>query len=173
MSDIQPILQNIHASVLRDFVAHWHAQRGGRPVPRRQDLDIFLFPQLLPHVFLYDYLPGPRDLVLRLAGEEIRRRLPDALPGQPLAAIMPPDALPIVQRYYRRVCEEPSIMWAAGRVFAALGDSGVGERICLPLADGDGRIFQMLGITLYQQGDHLPDGSAVASEEIDTVFFPL
>jgi hypothetical protein len=159
--------------LLRAFVAHWYAQRDGHTVTRRADISITRFASLLPHIFLYDYDTSTRDLTLRLAGEEIRRILPNSRPGTPLAQIMPAEFFTPVLERYRRVCEEPAIMLATGRVFLRLGGTGVGERVLLPLADPHGRVHQMLGATLYQIGDLLPDGSLFAREDVATRFFPL
>src|SRR3546814_9211418 len=79
--------------------------------------------------------------------------LPNSVAGTPLDRIMPARSLPEVLARYRRVCEQPAIGMAAGRVFLSLGGSGVGERLLLPLADATGQVFQMLGATLYQIGE--------------------
>jgi len=173
LSELDRFLQKIHAPLLRDFVAQWYSRRDGRTVTRRQDFDIFQFRALLPYLFLYDYDAATRGLTLRLAGEEIRRLLPNARPGTPLDRIMPAGYVAPVLERYRRVCEEPAIILTTGRVFLNLDGTGVGERILLPLADADGRIYQMLGATLYQLGDHLHDGSLFAGEDVETTALPL
>lgn len=173
MTGIESILQVLHAPLLRSFAAHWFDRRGGRLVTLRRDFDIFSFPALLPHVFLYDYDPAARDLTLRLAGEEIRRILPNSRPGTPLARIMPPDYLVPVQDRYRRVCEEPAIMVASGRVFLRLGGAGIGERLLMPLADDNGRVHQMIGATLYQIGEQTIEDRLFAREDVTATFFPL
>lgn len=159
--------------MLRRLVEYWHDCRGLHLVTRRADLDITRLASLLPHVFLYDYNRDTRDLTLRLAGEEIRRLLPNSKPGTPLAQIMPADSFAAVQDRYRRVCEEPAIMVASGRVFLRMGGTGIGERVLLPLADAEGRVHQMLGATLYQLGDTTPDGRQFSREDVSTRFFPL
>ncbi|MFC3677246.1 PAS domain-containing protein [Ferrovibrio xuzhouensis] len=173
MSQIESILQTVHAPMLRAFVTHWYAQRGANLVTRRADFETFRFAPLLPHIFLYDYDSRTRNLTLRLAGEEIRRMLPNSVAGTPLDRIMPARALPEVLARYRRVCEQPAIGLAAGRVFLSLGGSGVGERLLLPLADANGRVHQMLGATLYQIGETPEAGGTFASEDVETIFFPL
>src|SRR3546814_20937645 len=108
--------------MLRAFVAYWYAQRGANLVTRRADFEIFRFAPLLPHIFLYDYDSRTRDLTLRLAGEEIRRMLPNSVAGTPLDRIMPARALPAVLARYRRVCEQPAIGLPAG--------GGIGRAQC-------------------------------------------
>lgn len=170
---IEKIHQTVHAPLLRELAAYWYAQRGANVVTRRSDFDVFRFASLLPHMFLYDYDSRTRDLTLRLAGEEIRRMLPNSVAGTPLDRIMPAQALPEVQARYRRVCEQPAVSLVVGRVFLSLGGSGIGERLLLPLADSSGKVFQMLGATIYQVGDALDAGSTFAREEVQTTFFPL
>lgn len=169
----QSALKPIQAALLQDFVRHWlDCRRRGEAVTRRADFDIFRLRALVPNLFLYDYNPGDRSFTLRVAGEEIRRLLPNSIAGMPLNRIMPPAFFPEVLRRYRRVCEEPAALHAIGRVFLNLGGAGIGERIVLPLADEQGKVYQLLGATLYELGDH-KDGSHFEREEFTLTFIPL
>lgn len=173
MSD-HPALVPIRAALLREFVQYWlDCRRAGDRVTRRADFDIFHLRPLVPHLFLYDFEATSQRFTLRVAGEEIRRLLPNSVAGMPLDRIMPPAFLDSVQTRYRRVCEEPAIMHAIGRVFLNLGGTGVGERIALPLADASGAVHQLLGATLYQLGGALEDGSQFKHEEVTLTFTPL
>lgn len=174
MSRSPPPLLPIQAPLLKDFVGYWYdSRRADAPVTRRDDFDIFHIPALVPHLFLYDYDPTQRSFLLRVAGEEIRRLLPSSRPGVALEQIMPSAALPAVQERYRRVCEEPAILHAIGRVFFNLGGSGVGERIVLPLADADGKVHQLLGATIYTLGDQNEQGRIFEREEVTLTFASL
>jgi hypothetical protein len=169
-----PVLQSIHAPLLRDFVRYWlDCRQPGTMVTRRADFDIFHIPALVQHLFLYDFDAQARHFVLRVAGEEIRRILPHSLPGTPLERIIPPAVLAQVQERYCRVCEEPAMLHSMGRVFLNLGGTGVGERVVLPLADERGAVYQLLGATIYQLGSSLDDGSTFAHEEVTLTYFPL
>ena len=172
MSAPENILQAIRAPGLRDLVSHWYRCRKGHLVTRRSDFDIFGIAALLPFVFLYDYDRQTRDLTLRLAGEEIRRLLPNSVAGTPLERIMPTEVLPEVLARYRRICEQPAIGVFTGQVFLNLGGSGTGERLLLPLADAAGHVHQMLGATFYQLDDG-PGGQHFAREDVTSSFFPL
>lgn len=173
MSD-HPALKLIRAPLLADFVRYWlECRRPGDVVTRRADFDIFHLRPLVPHLFLYDFDAGDRSFTLRVAGEEIRRLLPNSTAGTQLEHIMPPAVLPTVLERYRRVCEEPAIMHAIGRVFLNLGGMGVGERIALPLADKYGHVYQLLGATLYQHGSALDDGSPFERGEVSLTYIPL
>lgn len=140
---------------------------------RREDFDLFHLPALVPHLFLYDFDPAQRSFVLRVAGEEIRRLLPNSRPGVPLEKIMPPAALAAVLDRYRRVCETPAIMHAIGRVFVKLGGSGIGERIVMPLADANGRVHQLPGATIYGLGGQNEQDRVFEREEVTLTFAPL
>lgn len=167
-------LRAIHAPDLQALVRHWFdCRREGERATRRSAIDLFHVPALVPCLFLYDYDAATRGFTLRVAGEEIRRVLPNSLPGAQLEKIMPPAILPVVLERYRRVCEEPALMHAKGRVFFNLGGHGVGERVALPLAGDDGRVHQLIGATIYSFGDRLPDGSSFAREEVTLTFLPL
>jgi hypothetical protein len=166
-------LKPIRASLLRDFVRYWLECRAeGAVVTRRADFDIFHLRALIPHLFLYDYNPSDQGFTLRVAGEEIRRLLPNSVAGMPLDRIMPPAFFTEVHNRYRQVCERPAILHAIGRVFLNLGGSGVGERIALPLADEQGKVYQLLGATLYELGDQR-HGSRFEREEFTLTFTPL
>jgi hypothetical protein len=164
----------IQARLLKEFVGYWlDSRRAGAAVARRDDFDIFHIPALVPRLFLYDFDPAQRSFLLRVAGEEIRRLLPNSLPGATLEKIMPPAALPVVQQRYRRVCEEPAIMHAIGRVFVNLGGTGIGERIVLPLAGADGKVHQLLGATVYALGEQTEQDRVFEREEVALTFMPL
>ena len=170
---MQQALASIRSPLLRRLVSCWFERRGGASVTRRLDISPADFPALLPHVFLYDYEPASRGLTLRLAGEEIRRILPNSSPGTPIERIIPPESLDAVLGRYRRVCEEPAMLHATGRIFLSLGGTGVGERVCLPLRGSDGHVRQMIGATIYNLGNHLHDGSTFTREEVAIAFTPL
>lgn len=169
----QQILASIRSPLLHSLVSCWLERRGTARVTRRVDIGPADFPALLPHVFLYDYDPDSSGLTLRLAGEEIRRILPNSLPGTPIERIIPSVSLDTVLARYRRVCTEPAMLHATGRIFLSLGGTGVGERVCLPLKGPDGKIRQMIGATIYNLGDHLHDGSTFTREEVTLTFTPL
>ena len=57
---------------------YWRARRGGRPAPRRVEIDVADFPSLAPQVFIAEAQPGG-DVRFRLAGERVA-----ALSGRPL-----------------------------------------------------------------------------------------
>lgn len=174
VSSQHPALQPIRAPLLRDFVRYWlDCRRSGEAVTRRADFDIFHLPALVPHLFLYDFDAAQRSFILRVAGEEIRRVLPNSLPGSPLEQIMPPNILPAVLERYRHVCEKPAAMHSIGRVFLNLGGTGVGERVVLPLANAQGAVHQLLGATIYQLGSSLDDGSSFEREEVTITYTPL
>ncbi|HLT79078.1 MAG TPA: PAS domain-containing protein [Ferrovibrio sp.] len=167
------ILDYIRSPRLRRLAETWFARRGDARVTRREDIGPADFPALLPHVFLYDFEPETRRLTLRLAGEEIRNLMPKAARGLTLEEIVPEAALETVRGRYLRVCEEPAIMHAAGRVFLDPQATGSGERLLLPLGDATGAVRQMIGATIYVLPDLRRDDSVFAHEEVETTFFPL
>lgn len=171
--ELDRLLAELRSPLLKQLAAYWLQRRDGARVTRRSAIDPRDFPSLLQHIFLYDYDPATRRLTLRLAGEEIRRMLPRSNPGARLDEIIPPAYFPTVEARYRRVCEEPAIMHAVGRVFLNLGGTGSGERILLPLAGDDGVVRQMLGATLYQLGDRYLGGTEFDREEVAIGFAAL
>ncbi len=174
MPQSHPVPLPIQAQRLKDFVGYWlDCREAGAAVTRRDRFDIFHIPALVSRLFLYDFHAAQRSFVLRVAGEEIRRLLPNSVPGATLEKIMPPAVLAEVEDRYRRVCETPAIMHAIGRVFVKLGGTGIGERIVMPLADADGRVHQLLGATVYLLGDQNEQGRVFEREEVTLTFAPL
>jgi len=54
---------------LQRIYAYWQTKRGGRPMPRRADLDpTEIPPHLLPGITLVNVVPDPRRYVYRLVG---------------------------------------------------------------------------------------------------------
>jgi hypothetical protein len=58
-----------YSANLQQIYAYWQSKRGGRPMPRRADLDpAEIPPRLLPGITLVDVVPDHRRYVYRLVG---------------------------------------------------------------------------------------------------------
>jgi hypothetical protein len=58
-----------YGASLQRIYGYWQAKRGGRPMPRRADLDpTEIPPRLLPGITLVDVVSDPRRYVYRLVG---------------------------------------------------------------------------------------------------------
>jgi hypothetical protein len=61
----------VSGEIIGEALAYWRQLRGGRPMPRRADIDPVDIPKLLPFVMLVDVLEQPLDFRFRLIGTEI------------------------------------------------------------------------------------------------------
>lgn len=115
-------------------------------MPEKADMDPLLFPQCLPKVWLYRYLPDEQDFECRLIGQEVV----DAwklrqMRGQRLSAIAGDRFFSTIFQRWSRVVELPVMLHSytvESPRFAAV------ERVALPLA-GDGAGY-VIGITQYR-----------------------
>jgi len=72
-------------SITELLMDYWRARRGGRPFPRRSDIEPSGFSQLASRVFLVQRLRG--DVIFRIVGEEINELHGAQLKGQSLLGL--------------------------------------------------------------------------------------
>ena len=66
---------DFQSDALRRLHEYWRSKLGGRPMPRRADIDPTEIPALLPHVALIGVEEAPRRLFFRLIGTHITNSL--------------------------------------------------------------------------------------------------
>ena len=72
------------------LIDYWRTRRGGRPMPRREDIDPTGFPDLAPQAFIA-LRDSDGDVVFRLAGEAIVELHAMPLGGESLLRLWRPD----------------------------------------------------------------------------------
>src|SRR5262245_50190120 len=86
---------------------------------------------------------------MRLAGEEINKFYGRNISRAYFDEIADDRFRTIMVRRYQRVIEEPAIMHCTGHIYFANESRVVGERLALPLRADDGRVLQVIGISVY------------------------
>jgi len=129
----------------------WLSAAGGRRPPARRDLRPEELGTILGDIWLMDHDRKQQRLRYRLAGENIRGRYDFALVGKYLDEILSPAAQEYVHSYFMPCVEKPAICIAVGRLYHEWEKPGYGDRLLLPLLDGDGRAEGLIGITICKQ----------------------
>lgn len=156
---------------------YWQSKRDDRPIPYRARIDPVDFPRLLPNVWLVQYDTAQDRFLYRLAGEEIRRVHPRIAFGRYIDEFLSPQALARIQPFYREVLAldggAPAILHVRGFVYRMTehGLSATGERLVLPLLDGEGDPRFIFGATLYRF-DPIPREAPAGDPPVTRTFIP-
>jgi len=127
--------QFVSDATLRRLVDYWCAQRRGRLMPSRDDIDPLDIGWALSRIFLVDYDPAT-GLVYRLAGGDVAGVFGHGnLKGLQPRDFLPPDRAGTIEAAMLRVVEEPAVMVMRGMVYLRADRLPMGERDFLPLAD--------------------------------------
>ncbi|KZD12666.1 PAS domain-containing protein [Oceanibaculum pacificum] len=154
-----PDLSHVVEPRLQRFADYWRDKRRDLPIPRRADIDPVDFPWLLPNVWLVHYEAACDRFRYRLAGEQIKEVHPGIVAGQYMDEFMSPAVFEAVNQHYRQIMGQttasPLIMHMRGFIYQRhnIGLTAVGERLILPLLDGDDRPTIIFGATIYSY-DH-------------------
>lgn len=171
-------LGHIQDPRLARLADYWQSKRGDRPIPYRADIDPVDFPRLLPNVWLVQYDPVQDRFLYRLSGEEIRRVHPGIAFGRYIDEFLSPQALARIQPLYREVLGldggPPTILHMHGFIYRIIeyALSATGERLVLPLLDGDGEPRFIFGATLYRF-DPLPKDAPYGDPPVTRTAVPL
>ena len=124
---------------------YWRARRGGRPAPRRADIDVADFAALAPRVFIAEMLAGG-DVRFRLAGEAIAALHGRPLRGESLLTLWAPEHRGRLSRSLGTALADarPLVVLAAG---ADVADAGAArfELLFAPLTGPLGSLDRFLG----------------------------
>lgn len=163
---------HVREPFLQLLIQHWLAVRSGQLVPRRGDIDPLRLGSALPYVWICDYVPETQRFRMRLSGEENNRLYGRNIAGRDFEDFIAGESLAVVTRRYRTVISRPAILHCAGAIYTDSGKSVIGERIALPLGDGEDRIVHVIGGCCYRwpaAGDCGPFDRETATE----TFTPL
>jgi hypothetical protein len=164
-----PHLRDMRLHLLMD---HWLDRRGGNGVPLRSAIDPSAIVSMLPYIWLCEYNGAEGRFRMRLAGEEINKLYGRNISNCYFEEIASPSFLPVMMRRYRRIIEQPAILHCAGLIYFSNSSPVVGERLGLPLRMGDGRITQIIGVSMYdfplEQYDF-----GVQGEEMTEIYTPI
>lgn len=131
------------------LLGHWLDRRSGRVAPARPDIDPTAIADILPGIWVCDFLPAERRFRMRLAGEDVNQIYGYSIRNHYFEDIITPSMLPEVLRRYRRVVEEPAILLCSGQIYLASGRWVVGERLVLPLLGEGGALMHVIGASIF------------------------
>lgn len=155
--DFRVFLDQIESERLRAVALAWDQARAGATMPSFSALRPAAIAAQLPIIWVFAYDRTSRRFTGRLAGERIAQAFNKNFRGIALEDVHPPHLLDWIHAGMSRVVLEPCCYRSGGALFRKTGQTGIGERIMLPLADdgvhGDG----VLGASDYE----LPGGNAV------------
>lgn len=128
---------------------HWLDRRGGDGIPLRSAIDPSAIVSVLPFIWLCEFNMAEERFRMRLAGEEINKLYGRNISSSYFDEITDAAFLPIMNRRYRRIIEQPAILHCSGLIYFSNSSPVVGERLALPLRMEDGRITQIIGVSIY------------------------
>jgi hypothetical protein len=157
----------IETPALREIAAHWRRAAARRPLtsacgsaraerlmPGWRDIDPAAIAPHLPLVWSWKYDRAADRFTGRLSGEAITAVFGRQLRGAALHDFFAGRDAEQVEARFHRIVHDPSLVHSHGRLFRHIGRVGIGERICMPLADDGEHADGILGATNYS----LPSG---------------
>jgi hypothetical protein len=142
-------LRQADPRILR-FLDAWRAARGGALAPVRTDFDPSAVADLLAWIWLARFEEEVGDFVYRLAGEEVNAIWGRSLRGVALADLLGPADHPTVLQRWFEILEGPSLHYGLTKERLSALENKSAERLLAPLADPDGRICWVIGLSLYR-----------------------
>lgn len=130
---------------LRDVFLHWNKIRGNRAMPERREVDPAEIRRALCRVWIYER-EEDGEFRCRLAGEEINTAYGKPLQGRLAREMIGPKFDEIVEPRWNYVLDRGAFFHGYS-VESAAGHPI--ERLCLPLADKDGRPKFVFGASHY------------------------
>ncbi|MEQ8355970.1 MAG: PAS domain-containing protein [Kiloniellaceae bacterium] len=151
---------------LRRLFDYWRDRRAGRLMPAKSDIDPLKISWALSRIYLLDYSPE-NGFVYRLAGNEIAGVFGHTnLKGLRPRDFLPPERAVMVEQQYLKVVTDRCIMWMKGMVYLCIDRTPIGERIFLPLSDGNNDVVTgVLGMTVVRSAADGTDGAAKRARE--------
>lgn len=129
------------------LIDYWRIRRGGRPMPRRADIDPTGFPALAPQAFIAQRQPGG-DVIFRLAGEAIVELHDMPLGGESLLRLWRPDCRARLSMLLGAALTHAAPMALRAEALNARAAPTEVEVLFAPLTGPDGTPDRFLG--LYQ-----------------------
>ncbi len=129
---------------LRRLYLYWHARRGARAFPSRDDIDPVEFDYALGRVSLIDVLESPPRFYYRVVSTQLTRHLGYEMTGKFLDQAPEPEMRDFAERHYRRALSAAAPLYENDGVVLD-GRRWRQESLALPLSS-DGQAINMLMI---------------------------
>lgn len=136
------------------LLRHWAENRpsvDGKPglIMPRAALDPVAIRACLAHIWLAQYLPDEDNFIFRLAGERVNEAWGTSITGKRTDEFMPPASAVTARQIYRRILLTPAIHVGYRRIEPAERQEKGAERLVVPLSDGAGGPWGIVGMSLY------------------------
>jgi hypothetical protein len=127
----------LQAPALTALFDYWQRVRGDRPMPHWSDIKPEEIAKVLPHIWAWriDEDGSPR---LRLVGEQIVEILSRNIRGSMPEDLYPAEEAAAIRARILKVATAPVGNFTIGGLFDGTVNVGLGERLALPYADGQG-----------------------------------
>ncbi len=137
---------------LRALYAYWRGDGElGQPL-RRDQLDLQRIAPLLSRIILAEVIDGGRDLVIRIAGEEIESRYHGSMRGFRLSTVsrsLPPS---VTLRQWFDIVADRQPRYRHGPLPYGVDRYFLSERLLLPLFDQAGAVSHVFGAAFHLSG---------------------
>lgn len=153
----------------RAATQHWLDlySAAGHRVPALRDLDPLRFPAALPDIWIVNREPDDR-FRFHLLGQNMIDWHGSNPKGLSLEDIYPPAMLPVVTALVRRVTEQSAISFQQAQSLTRNRSLPVPiERIALPLADAQGRVRHLFGVTVFMTREGHGSGPLRTELQVD------
>ena len=131
--------------MLRVAFRHWDAVRGDRVMPERRDIDPLELRRTLPRTWIYEREDN-MDFRCRLAGEEINTAYGRPIQNRLARDVIGPKFDEVVRPRWDYALDRGALYHGFSKSSAA---GPTIERLCVPLADKDGRPRFVFGVSEY------------------------
>ncbi|WP_420565788.1 PAS domain-containing protein [Thalassobaculum sp.] len=158
-------------SRIAQFYDYWNGLRTCGGIPGLAAFDPIEIAPLLPCIWKMHWDEEAQDFVYGLAGEEILTAFATPLRHRSLGEIYDHDVSETLRNRYQAICRTPGAFYARGQIYRHLGRYGTGERLVLPLTDGQGRPRIVIGCTVYRTSQWPNPALRPPSPEPDLALF--
>ena len=172
---VEKLLAHLQEPSLQEIVRFWDGARAGRRFPAWRNIDPVALAPHLPILWAWRWDKAQQTFIGRLAGEAILDAVGPGFRGTRLQDFFESPRAEMVMARYRRVIDEPALMYNQGFIFSLSGGTGTGERVALPLAEDGVHPDGLLGATVYRLASRrlARDRITIAGDQQTVEYIPI
>ncbi len=129
---------------------YWRAQRAGRSMPRRSDIDPAHIPTLLPNILITEMLEAGTRYRYRLAGSAVTEAFGRSLTGRYVDEIMTGQYREFIIRLYRSLYLDRRCIFCESHYTNGVRSGISTKRLFMPLSNDDRVVDQALIVQTFQ-----------------------
>ncbi|MEQ9491653.1 MAG: PAS domain-containing protein [Alphaproteobacteria bacterium] len=148
-----PLLSELENQPVIALVRLWCNLSVNGALPIKQDINAIDVARTgtMPFIWLLERKDDDREIICRLAGDEIIHAVGKPLRGRKVSEVYDPLSYRVIAEEWNRVMDAGQTCHNKGIIAASQGRRYHGERVALPMADRYGRSQFVLGATLYTE----------------------